>query len=67
MARYRAFFIGSGERIVARLDLTAVDDVAAKKQARQLVENSAVELWDHDRKVARFEPPASRKLTLDDD
>jgi hypothetical protein len=37
------------------VDLVCDDDDGAKKCARQMVDGHDVELWEHDRRVAKFD------------
>jgi hypothetical protein len=54
MNEYRAYIIGPDGRVLRRIDLFCVDDEAAKKQARQLIDGHDVELWQFDRRIAEF-------------
>jgi hypothetical protein len=53
---YRTFTIGQNGRFV-RVDLLAecADDTAAIEAARRLVNGQPAELWDRDRRVAKFD------------
>jgi hypothetical protein len=51
---YRAYVIGDGGRILGRSDLASTDEEAAAKEAKQLVDEHDVELWEMDRKIATF-------------
>ena len=42
MNEYRAYIIGPDGRVLRRIDLFCVDDEAAKKQARQLIDGHDV-------------------------
>ena len=55
MAHYRAYFIGRDGHFVKAVDLVCEDDEAARKEARQLTEEFDVELWQHDRRIEKFE------------
>jgi hypothetical protein len=55
MAHYRAYFIGRDGHFMKAVDLICDDDTAAEKCARQMVDGHDVELWQHDRRVAKFE------------
>ena len=55
-ATYRAYLIGKGDRIENATHILAENDEEAVKQARQLVDGHAVELWDRSRMIARFLP-----------
>ena len=54
VTEYRAYIIGPDGHILWRIDLFCVDDDAAKKQAKQLVDGHDVELWQLDRQIAEF-------------
>lgn len=56
MAEYCVYILDDGDHIKSRKDISCEDDEAAKKQAKQLVDGLAVELWQATRKIARFEP-----------
>jgi hypothetical protein len=51
---YRAYILGPDGHILRRIDLFCVDDDAAKKRAKQLVDGHDVELWQIDRRIAEF-------------
>ena len=53
---YRAYRIGSDDRVCAAVEMTARSDDEAIEIAKGMVNGSAVELWDRDRKIGRFEP-----------
>ncbi|WP_213290206.1 hypothetical protein [Bradyrhizobium sp. sGM-13] len=55
---YRAFEIGDDGRVIARRDLiSCFNDEDARQRAEQLVINGrAVELWDGQCLIERFEP-----------
>ena len=52
---YRAYLIGSANRIEHAVELDAATDEEATVQAQQLVDGHAVEVWDRSRKLIRFE------------
>ena len=52
MAEYRVYIIGHFQNSVI---LDCADDSAAMEQARQLVHGYDVELWQYDRKIAKFD------------
>jgi hypothetical protein len=54
---YRAYAIGSDDRIVLRVDLVCENDDAAKERARQ--STHTIELWRDRELLARFEPMLS--------
>ena len=53
---YRAYAIGSDDRIILRVDLMCDDDEDANERARQLVDYHTIELWQGKQLLARFEP-----------
>jgi len=55
MTHYQAFIIGRDGLFVKAIDLVCENDDDAKKRARRIVDGHDVELWHHDRKVAKFE------------
>jgi hypothetical protein len=55
MAHYRAYLIGWDGYFLKAITLDCSDDSEAAEQAKQLVNGSDVELWQRDRKIARFE------------
>jgi hypothetical protein len=56
MKGFRAYIVGSDGHVTHRVDLRCLDEEDAKRQAKRLVDGRAVELWDRDRKIIRFEP-----------
>ena len=56
---YRAYVIGPDGHITDRIDLVCVSEAEAHQWAKQLVDGHAVELWQGDRKIERFEPNGS--------
>jgi hypothetical protein len=54
MPEYRAYIVGPGDHFIAVVPLVCRDDEAAKEQAKQLVDDHDVELWQKARKVVRF-------------
>jgi hypothetical protein len=55
MAHYRAYFIGRDGHFMKAVDLICHDDEGARKYARQMVDRHDVELWQHDRRIEKFE------------
>src|SRR5260370_7159818 len=56
MREYQAYVLGEDGHIKQRIDLTCADDDAARQQAASLGDGHPLELWQSDRKIARFEP-----------
>jgi hypothetical protein len=55
MSHYRVYIIGSDGRFQSTVSLDCADDDAAMQQAKQLVDDHDVELWQSARKIARFD------------
>jgi hypothetical protein len=58
MPYYRAYIVGRDGHFQQAIDLDCTDDDAAIQSAKQLVDGHDVELWQMDRKVAKFEHKA---------
>jgi hypothetical protein len=55
MSGYRVYIIGSDGRFIQAIELACPDDEAAKEYAKQFVDGHDIELWQQDRKVAKFD------------
>jgi hypothetical protein len=55
MTDYRAYFIGSDGHFCKSVVVDAPHDAAAIAAVEQLVDGHDVELWQRDRKIAKFE------------
>jgi len=55
MAHYRAYLVGRDSNFIKAVDLICDDDDAAKKCAERMVDGHDVELWEHARRIAKFE------------
>jgi hypothetical protein len=55
MPEYRVYVVGRDGHFQRSMPLECADDDVAKKEAEQLVDGHDVELWQRDRKIARFE------------
>jgi hypothetical protein len=55
MQHYRAYTIGLQGHFLRSVDLQCDNDDAAKEYAKQLVARHDIELWQRDRRIARFE------------
>jgi hypothetical protein len=56
VARYRAFVMAEGGRVVRRYDFVSSDDAAALEHARQHVEHCDIEVWQLHRLVGVLRP-----------
>jgi hypothetical protein len=56
MPQYRAYIIGSDGEFQNSIPLECADDEVALKTAMRLVDGYHVELWQHIRKIATFDP-----------
>ncbi len=63
MPEYRVYVIGEDGHIKQRLDLICADDIAARDQAKTMVDNDVIELWQADHKIATFEPDPMKVQT----
>ena len=63
MPDYRVYVIGMDGHFSSSIPLECADDTEAMEKAKQLVDGHDVELWQRDRKVARFarKPKSSSK------
>lgn len=55
MPEYRVYSVGSDGHFFNSVPLECADDAEATEHAKQLVDGHHVELWQRDRKIARFE------------
>lgn len=55
MPDYRAYLVGKDGHFFKSVPVEALDDAAAIAAARQLVDGYDIELWQRDRKVAKFD------------
>ncbi len=55
MTHYRAYLIGRDSYFIKAVDFNCSDDEAAKKRAERMVDGHDVELWQHGRRIAKFE------------
>jgi hypothetical protein len=56
MDEYRAYMIGPDGHIFNRVDIRCADENEARRLAKVAVYGHAVELWQGDRFIERFEP-----------
>jgi hypothetical protein len=55
MAPYRAYLIDRDGHHIKAVDINCTDDDDARKRAEQMVDGHNVELWEHARRIARFD------------
>jgi len=55
MQLYRAYVIGQDGHFIRSIDLSCADDNAAIESAKQLIDGHDLELWQRDRRIARFD------------
>lgn len=55
---YRAYLVDQNGHVTGRIDLVCQDEDTARQRAKQLVDGHAVELWQGDHKIDRFDPPS---------
>jgi hypothetical protein len=55
MPEYRAYIIGDDGHFLEAVPLICADDAEAMEKAGRLVDTHAVELWQRDRRIARFD------------
>ena len=55
MPEYRIYIVGSDGHFHSSVPLECDDDTDAMEKAKQLVYGHDVELWQRDRKIARFD------------
>jgi hypothetical protein len=54
MQDYRVYVIGEDGHFSRSIDLDCADDDAATAAAKQLIDGYDLELWQRDRRIARF-------------
>jgi hypothetical protein len=55
MPDYRVYVIGSDGHFLRAIQLDCRDDAAAIESAKQLIDGNDIELWQRDRRIARFD------------
>ena len=55
MSDYRVYVIDDGDHIKDRIELDCADDSAAIEYAKQFINGQDIELWQRDRRIARFD------------
>jgi hypothetical protein len=54
MAEYRVYIVGDDGHFMQAVDIVCDDDEAAKEEAKKLVYDHDVELWQLNRKIETF-------------
>jgi hypothetical protein len=55
MSDYRVYIIGSDGHFLKAIQLDCRDDSAAIESAKQFIDGHDIELWQRDRRIARFD------------
>ena len=55
MPDYRVYVIGSDGHFMRAIQLDCPDDDAAIESAKQFIDGADIELWQRDRKIAKFD------------
>jgi hypothetical protein len=55
MPDYRVYVIGSDGHFMRAIQLDCPDDDAAIESAKQFIDGADIELWQRDRKLAKFD------------
>jgi hypothetical protein len=55
MQHYRVYVLGQDGRFIKSIDLSCEDDNAAIEAAKPLINGHDLELWQRDRRIARFD------------
>ena len=55
MQHYKIYLIGKDGRFFKAIDIGCEDDAAAVAEAKTLVDGHDLELWQRDRRIARFD------------
>ena len=56
MEEYRAYIIGPDGHIIYRVDIRCSDEEESRRIAKTAVDGHAVELWQAERFIERFNP-----------
>jgi len=62
MPEYRVYIVDSDGHFHSSVPIECADDTEAMKQAEQLVDGHDVELWQRDRKIARFDQKPKKQF-----
>jgi hypothetical protein len=55
MSDYRVYVVDDDDHIKDRIELDCADDSAAIEYAKQYLNGHDIELWQRDRRIARFD------------
>ena len=55
MGDYRVYVVGSDGHFTKAIQLNCHDDGAAIESAKQFIDGHDIELWQRDRRIARFD------------
>jgi hypothetical protein len=55
MSDYRVYVVDDDDHIIDRIELDCADDSAAIEYAKQYINGRDIELWQRDRRIARFD------------
>jgi hypothetical protein len=55
MQHYRVYVIGEDGHFIKSIDLSCDDDNAAIEATKPLIDGHGLELWQRDRRIARFD------------
>jgi hypothetical protein len=64
MSDYRVYIISIDDHIVDRIELDCADDDAAIEYAKRYINGQDIELWQMDRRIARFDTRPKDTLGL---
>jgi hypothetical protein len=62
MPEYRAYILGSDGHFYRAVPLDCADDTEAMERAKQLLDGHDIELWQRDRKIARFDQKPKKQF-----
>jgi hypothetical protein len=55
MSDYRVYVLDDADHVKDRIELDCADDSAAIEYAKQYIDGHDIELWQRDRRIARFD------------
>jgi hypothetical protein len=62
MMQYRAYVLSADDHIDRAVEMVCPDDDIAKRHAKNLADVQDVELWQQDRKIAKFKRLREKRL-----